>query len=200
MESEDQAQINRAGAPRPRGLPGVGLRGSRQPEERRCRDPIRAAGNRLSCAGLRRFAETRDSDLCHGPRRNRACNPSHSTRFRWHLSPRPSSRPRPPTRVCARVGAHAGRCPIRRERERAGGADVDCSSGESRAEATVGLICRQHRRSRRTDQGRPSICPALSSERRSGQRSAITRAGDRVAAMRKYTFGRRRQISGGGVR
>ena len=132
--------------------------------------------------------------------RNRACNPSHSTRFRWHLSPRPSSRPRPPTRVCARVGAHAGRCPIRRERERAGGADVDCSSGESRAEATVGLICRQHRRSRRTDQGRPSICPALSSERRSGQRSAITRAGDRVAAMRKYTFGRRRQISGGGVR
>jgi hypothetical protein len=42
----------------------------------------RDTGNRISFAGLRAFAATRDSDLRPGRRRNRACNPSLSTRFR----------------------------------------------------------------------------------------------------------------------
>ena len=42
---------------------------------------------------------TRDFDSLTGRMRNRACNPSLSARFRWHLSPRPSSRSRPAIQV-----------------------------------------------------------------------------------------------------
>jgi hypothetical protein len=70
----------------------------------------------------------------------------------------------------------AGRRSIRSEREPAGAGSyrVLLKRGIKRVPANRSFY-RQHRWSRRTDQGRPPICPAVSSEWRSEWRPALKR-------------------------
>ena len=75
-------------------------------------------------------------------------------------------------RATHRDGAPAGRRLIWSERVPPGaGITVFCLQGNQRNPGEQ-LTGRQHRWSRRTDQGRPSICPGVTSERKSKWRSA----------------------------
>ena len=131
----------------------------------------RDTGNRISFAGLRGCAETRDSDFCRAAR-NRACNPSHSTRFRGRLIRVPQvGRARP---SLASVRRRAGRTPFAPE-----GAS---SAGRSRKSVSRSGASTARRRAdswqatspiEGTRPGRSVICPGVTSDRRSEWRSAI---------------------------
>ena len=129
----------------------------------------RDTGNRLSFAGLRGFAETRDPDFEPGPERNRACNPSLLDAVSVTLGPCPSSRPRSAIPHDARRRRRrAGRTPI--DPKRASSAERSrenvSRSGESTARRradywpATSMI-------ERTRQGRSLICPGVTSGRRS---------------------------------
>ncbi len=125
-------------------------------------------------ASLRRTIPTRK----RADQRNRACNPSCSTRFRWHLSPPPSSRSRPANPVGLRRrrawpdAVRSGMSESRREP----GLPRSSRAGHQRSPGEQ-VIYRQDRSSRERDSGASEICPGVSSEWRSEWRSATKRAG-----------------------
>ena len=122
-------------------LGGSPFRPPRMMSTLRVASSSRDAGNRISRVRLPGFAGNARFRLAPRTARNRACNRSCSTRFRWQLNPPPSSRSRPAIQSGAAPARVAERRSIRNEREPPGaGTTVLFARGESTESRRAGLL------------------------------------------------------------